>query len=138
MSDLQDQAQLFRHVIHLPALYALADGDRLFAEELLNIFTGDARHQMQRLCDAVAAQDYAEIYQAAHALKGACASVGAVTAQATCQQLERQGRVETLQDAEQHLSRLQATLDEIYAIAQAETSIPADAWEQSQVSTPSL
>jgi HPt (histidine-containing phosphotransfer) domain-containing protein len=125
------ESQLFLgQVIYLPALCTLADGDRQFAEDLLQIFVGDASRQFERLAMAVQQRHYAEIYQAAHALKGACASIGAQAAQAICATLESQGKQATCQAAEQHLAELQANLQQIKTLAAATAIIPEPVWQQ--------
>lgn len=67
-------------------------GDGELLAELAAAFHRDSPQQAERLRSAVALGDAREVTQAAHSLKGALASLGAVRARALASELEQMGK----------------------------------------------
>jgi CheY-like chemotaxis protein/HPt (histidine-containing phosphotransfer) domain-containing protein len=61
-------------------------------QELVSLFLSESQTLVQRIMTALHAQDAAAVRQAAHALKGSSASLGAKRLAAVCADLEHQGR----------------------------------------------
>jgi HPt (histidine-containing phosphotransfer) domain-containing protein len=64
-------------VIDVEFLREIIDNDREFEKELLNIFLENAQRNMAKMEEALNAGDNNSWYMAAHAFKGASASIGA-------------------------------------------------------------
>ena len=67
-------------------------GDRRLARELVTIFRADSPGLMRRIKQAGAKRNMEALAQAAHALKGALATIGAVPARETAARLEAAAR----------------------------------------------
>lgn len=63
--------------IDVEFLRSVIDDDREFEKELLTIFLENANRNIVKMEDALKAQDNNAWYMAAHAFKGAAASIGA-------------------------------------------------------------
>jgi two-component system, sensor histidine kinase and response regulator len=60
--------------------------------EVLAVFLSDAPGRLDAIDNAIRASDPQAIQRAAHALKGAAASIGAMPLQARCRELEELGK----------------------------------------------
>jgi CheY-like chemotaxis protein len=70
----------------------LSDGCPEFELELLQIFIEDSRHYLQLLQQAILQQDFVNIEQAAHHVKGASANIGASRIQHIAEAIEQRSR----------------------------------------------
>jgi two-component system sensor histidine kinase/response regulator len=64
------------------------DGDKEFASELISTFATSGEQSLQEIQDALAANDLAAAQRAAHSLKGAAGSIGAMIARSIAADLE--------------------------------------------------
>ncbi|MBD2462199.1 Hpt domain-containing protein [Oscillatoria sp. FACHB-1407] len=71
-------------------LHQIADGNTAFELELLQLFTTDTHTQIKQLRRAIALEDFLEIKQIAHHIKGASANMGITSIQTTADLLEEQ------------------------------------------------
>lgn len=76
--------------LDLEQLHRLSDHTPEFELELLKLFLEDSAVHLKTLQQAVFREDFQQIRQSAHHLKGASASVGATIVQALAEQLETQ------------------------------------------------
>ncbi len=97
----------------------LEDGSNLFLE-LVDIFVTDARAQIGTLQAALSAGDTSKLERAAHTLKSSCANIGALHMSRLCFELEKLGRVGSLegapslvQAAEQAFQKVKSALSEV-------------------------
>jgi HPt (histidine-containing phosphotransfer) domain-containing protein len=65
-----------------------ADGDREFAQELVATFAGSSNEAIAQIAAALAANDIAAVQRAAHSLKGATGSMGAMISHKLAADLE--------------------------------------------------
>jgi HPt (histidine-containing phosphotransfer) domain-containing protein len=79
-------------VFEISALVERLGGDRRLARELITIFRADAPGAMRRIKQAGAKRNMEALGQAAHALKGALATIGAGPARETAARLEAAAR----------------------------------------------
>jgi HPt (histidine-containing phosphotransfer) domain-containing protein len=73
----------------LEQLQQLSDHSLAFEQELLQIYLVDLQAQLQRLQQAVNAEDWPQVEQTTHHIKGASASVGAVNLSKLAEALEQ-------------------------------------------------
>lgn len=67
--------------------------------EVLTVFLSDAPERLDAIDTAIGAGDPQALQRAAHALKGAAGSVGAITLQARCRELEDTAKAGALDGA---------------------------------------
>jgi HPt (histidine-containing phosphotransfer) domain-containing protein len=79
-------------VFDIAQLVERLGGDRRLARELVTIFRADSPGLMRRIKQAGAKRNMEALAQAAHALKGALATIGAVPARETSARLEAAAR----------------------------------------------
>jgi PAS domain S-box-containing protein len=98
------------------------DGDSEFLHEIVQLFLNTSATQMERLAAAVAARDPAAIRDAAHAIKGAVATIGAPHACDAALRLETMGENRELEGIEAAhdalcagVARLRAALSDFIA-----------------------
>ena len=87
---------------------SLTDGDREFAEQLVQLFIDSGDAALGQIRDALAREDWPAVGRAAHSYKGSSANIHAQAASAAAARLEqaaRAGEVEQLSKLEQELSR---------------------------------
>jgi PAS domain S-box-containing protein len=65
-----------------------ADGDKEFAQELVETYAASSQESIDQIAAALAINDIAAVQRAAHSLKGASGSMGALTAHAIAADLE--------------------------------------------------
>ncbi|NJP11499.1 MAG: Hpt domain-containing protein [Leptolyngbyaceae cyanobacterium RU_5_1] len=94
-------------------LHAICDGDEEFELELLRTFAEDTQLHLAEMETAIAVQDFDQLEQQAHYIKGASANIGLMTVQATAIELEYQAHQKQLSDAFQLLSKIQHSLKEV-------------------------
>ena len=75
--------------------------------ELVELFLADAPPRLDALRGAIEAGDASSVEGIAHALKGSCANLGAVSMGATCAELEEAGRAGDLSGAPARISVLE-------------------------------
>jgi HPt (histidine-containing phosphotransfer) domain-containing protein len=83
-------------------------GEPSLLAEMVETFRGSSLGYLARLDQALAAGDAEATADAAHALKGAAAALGAQQVRAVAAELESGGRKRYLAGAEHHLARLKA------------------------------
>lgn len=86
------------------------DGDRDLLKELIDIFSGQTRQQLQILRESVAAKDAPTVRRAAHTIKGSVANFGAQPAFELAFCLEQMGADGALDQAPAALDALAAEL----------------------------
>lgn len=102
-------------------LREMAGGDASILGELLTLFESDANRLLQDLASALAAGNAPAVREAAHAIKGGAANLGAKPLADLCYQVEQKGRGGNLDGAaelaerirEQYALTCQALRDEI-------------------------
>jgi CheY-like chemotaxis protein/HPt (histidine-containing phosphotransfer) domain-containing protein len=90
-------------------------GDRGLLGELAQVFAADCPRRVADLKDAVSARDAERIHRAAHAIKGAVATLGATRARELASQLEAAGRERRLGEMAGLESALVQELEKITA-----------------------
>lgn len=76
----------------LDRLHQLSDCDQAFERELLQLYLDDTQAQVQQLLQASSKQNFLQIEQTAHHIRGASASVGAIQLEAISTKLEQQAQ----------------------------------------------
>ena len=94
-------------------LRELDDGDGAVLRELTAAFVGDAASQLDKLREGVAEGDPEVLERGAHALKGAAASIGAVTMAELCAALEGFARGRVLGEARVIVEQLDAEFNRV-------------------------
>lgn len=94
-------------------LHALSDGNAEFEFELLQLFIEDSLRHVAGLKQAIALENFSEVAQEAHHLKGASANVGAVVIQALSNQLEQEAHQQHSTQLTYLLTNLEASLKEL-------------------------
>lgn len=103
MSDAFDAEQL----------EAITGGDPEFEREILEEYLATAPHDIARLKQAAGAADAAAVSAAAHALKGASATIGAKGLAAVALELELAGKSGQLGGVAEALARLDLQWDDL-------------------------
>ncbi|MEM7350270.1 MAG: Hpt domain-containing protein [Acidobacteriota bacterium] len=75
---------------------------------ILQVYLGDAPQRLAALRQSLTAGDAAAVEQAAHALKGSSANLGAVTLADLCHEIERQSRDSPTAGTVEQLSAVEA------------------------------
>jgi CheY-like chemotaxis protein/HPt (histidine-containing phosphotransfer) domain-containing protein len=99
--------------VDLAALNALADGDAEFQQELVQTFIASGSTQLGEIREALSCNDLSRIKRAAHAVRGAGASMHAAEVKAAAERLETAAEPETSQS----LARLAQELGEAIELA---------------------
>ncbi len=86
-------------------------GDREEVKDLFNEFFDELPSRLQTLRTGLETGAPEQIDQAAHALKGSSASLGAMQVQAAALALEADARSQQLDDAPDHFAQLEAELE---------------------------
>lgn len=94
-------------------LAAITGGDTEFEREVLEEFMNSAPGDLQKLREAVAAGDAKATGAAAHAIKGASATIGAKGFAAIALQLEQSGKQARLEEAPRLFAQLEAEYAEL-------------------------
>jgi HPt (histidine-containing phosphotransfer) domain-containing protein len=94
-------------------LEAITGGDTEFEREVLEEYLNSAPADVAKVAAAVNAADAGALARAAHALKGASATIGAKGFAAIALELEHAGKAGTLGDAPAALGRLQSEFSEL-------------------------
>ena len=97
-------------------------GEPDIVREVLTVFLADAPGRVDTMREALARGDAASVERAAHALKGAAASIGAAALQISCRELEEIGKAAALGNApdlfnrvETDFARLKTAIDGLLA-----------------------
>ena len=93
--------------LNLEHLHTLSENTPEFEAELLQLFVDDSNFHLKKLEHALASQDFRQIEQIAHHLKGASANVGAMIMRRTAEALE----IQASQRRNDRLHILAATLE---------------------------
>jgi HPt (histidine-containing phosphotransfer) domain-containing protein len=96
-------------------LHQISDNNPEFELELLQLFVEDSYAHLAMLQSAIAEQNFQQIEQEAHHIKGASANVGATPMEAIASQLEQQARQHQLQSTTSFLSELEQFLRKLKA-----------------------
>ena len=97
----------------------LTDGDREFAQELVEMWEAKTTEDIATLRTCVQAGDSDTLLKVAHSLKGASANLGAVAVQGSAKELEYIGRGGDLSQAVQVLSELVEHIEQARVVYQA-------------------
>ena len=82
------------------------DGQPDVLAEVLHLFLSDASARMSAIEAAVTHRDAAALQRAAHAMKGASATIGATALQGACRRLEEMGKQQHFGDADAALTAM--------------------------------
>lgn len=99
----------FHHLDEAVALSRVG-GDFELLREVVGLFLDDYPQSLERIREAVASRDQANLERQAHSLKGSVSTFGAKQAFEAALALERQGRAGDLTSAAEELSRLEQAL----------------------------
>jgi two-component system, sensor histidine kinase and response regulator len=88
-------------------------GDRRLARELITIFRADAPGTMRRIQQAHTSQNLQALADAAHALKGALATIGAGAARQAAAELESAARAGNAASTDEPLASLAASMSRL-------------------------
>ncbi len=99
-------------------LEAITGGDTAFEREVLEEYLNSAPEDLRKIRDAVARGDAAATGSAAHALKGASATIGARGFAAIAFEMEQAGKAGDVPRAAGVLGRLEAEFVELTAVLQ--------------------
>lgn len=75
-------------IFDMEILMTSADGDRLWAEELFDIFINDTQDRMGKIGSLLESRDRAEIRSHLHTIKGAAGSIGALALKKCAYEME--------------------------------------------------
>jgi signal transduction histidine kinase/CheY-like chemotaxis protein/HPt (histidine-containing phosphotransfer) domain-containing protein len=89
------------------------DGDEQLLQELIDLFQKDCSNWLEKIRDAIAAENPRALEMAAHALKGAVGTFAAESALEAAVRLETIGRDNNLQEAEPAYRSLEAEIDRV-------------------------
>jgi two-component system, sensor histidine kinase and response regulator len=99
-----------RQIVDLQRALTQLGGDEVMLLELVEIFLREAPRWLQRLEEAVTHEDADEVFRRAHDIKGSTDIFGANAAVRAAQILERMGRDDDLDGADEALGVLKAEL----------------------------
>jgi GAF domain-containing protein/CheY-like chemotaxis protein/HPt (histidine-containing phosphotransfer) domain-containing protein len=101
--------------VNLEAALGTVEGDRTLLAELAALFVQDYRGRLAELRQALEVGDARSAERAAHTLKGAAASLGALPSRQQAGEVERAARERRLEDATAALGRLELELERVRA-----------------------
>ena len=107
-------------------LHQICEDNEEFELELLKIFVADTQPRLRRLKTAIAQQNFPQLGQEAHHIRGASANLGLVTMQSAASKLEQQASAQHLERPLDLLIELQQDLDKVrsfLAYSQTEAEI---------------
>jgi HPt (histidine-containing phosphotransfer) domain-containing protein len=93
-------------IVDMALFQLLTDGDREFAEELVEMWESKTNEDLLTLQGCIDSGDADTLLKVAHSLKGASANLGALTVQYAAKDLEHLGREGDLATAGNALSSL--------------------------------
>lgn len=99
-----------QQVIDLDRARSRVAGDEDMLRELAQIFLDESAQWLKRIEKAVADADGEALFRAAHDIKGSTEVFGADSAVSTAKTLERMGRDDALEDADETLGALKAEM----------------------------
>jgi len=102
--------------VDLALFELLTDGDREFAEELVEMWEAKTGEDLIALEKHIGDEDADTLLRVAHSLKGASANLGAVGVQEAAKTLEYLGRGGELASAETALQNLKIQIEEAKAV----------------------
>jgi HPt (histidine-containing phosphotransfer) domain-containing protein len=97
-------------------LDAITGGDAEFEREVLEEYVASAPRDVEKLRNAIASGDAAATGAAAHALKGASATIGAKSFAAIALELEHAGKKNDLANAPEAMARLDADFAQLMTL----------------------
>jgi len=102
-------------VLDLQLALSRVGGDKQLLREIAVLFNEECPRAFAEIQEAVARGDAAKLENAAHALKGSVANFGARNAVEAAFSLERMGRANQLNEAEEMLRKLESALSAVCA-----------------------
>ena len=118
MSQTPDSNILDMHVVEALRELGGADDPGLF-DEVVELFLTDAKANVDKLVQALAARDAKTLHHVAHAMKSSSANVGAMRLSKLCFEIEKLGRAGTCDGAEGLVSETKRHFDEVGAALDA-------------------
>ncbi|MDX2213255.1 MAG: Hpt domain-containing protein [Oculatellaceae cyanobacterium bins.114] len=94
-------------------LHQITDDNPAFEVELLKLFMADTHTQIKSLKRAIALEDFFEVEQIAHHIKGASANIGVTPIHLTASSLEEQAFCKEVATIDQFTENLEQTLDQL-------------------------
>ena len=96
-------------------LHQISHGNEELEQELLQIFVEDTEAYLEELKQGLSVNDVVKVSRQAHTIKGASGNVGVTSMQEVAAELERQARMESLEDAPELVAELEELLDAVRA-----------------------
>ena len=96
------------------AALARAEGDSAFLRELVGVFLKDAAERLAAIHEAIEQADQGALVRAAHSLRGAAASIGAVAAARAAQHLEEVAGDDDRQQINAAVEGLEAAVEQLH------------------------
>ena len=103
-------------LINWSYLEQVSGGNKDFEQELLQAFVQMMIPRIQSLKAAVVNQDFQQVERIAHNIKGSSTSSGILTLEAVTSELEKQGRSQTLNQADRLLTELEVEFERVQAL----------------------
>ena len=100
----------------LNSIKALADGDDDFFRELTDLFFERAPALLNEMQQALSSKDATQFERSSHALKGSSGNLGAMRMMKVCEEMERIGRENVIEQAE----GLMPMLVDLYSATEAQ------------------
>ncbi|MBN2246155.1 MAG: Hpt domain-containing protein [Candidatus Aminicenantes bacterium] len=97
--------------IHLESALDRTGNDEEFLYELINIYVDDYEEKYQELKSAIEQEDYSQIQEIGHSLKGSSANLSLTYMQAASLDMEMAGREKNIKQAEEALNKLKAEFE---------------------------
>lgn len=85
--------------------------DEDFLYELINIYVDDYEEKQQELKTAIEQEDYSQIQEIGHSLKGSSANLSLTYMQAASLDMEMAGREKDIQKAQESLKKLESEFE---------------------------
>lgn len=109
--------------LDLAFLHRLSDHSPEFERELLQLFITDSQVHLERLKQAVGQQDFGEIEQQAHHIKGSSANVGAIVMRTAAAHLEAQAVIKQAEPMQPLVDQIEASLQQIQRFCTQQAAI---------------
>jgi HPt (histidine-containing phosphotransfer) domain-containing protein len=107
--------------VDLEQLTASSGGDPAFERELIATFLDESATALEQVAIGLRTRDGRAVQAQAHLLEGSCRSLGAELLATLCGEMERHGRLGTLDDAQAVLAEARRELEHVRAVLGART-----------------
>jgi PAS domain S-box-containing protein len=107
------RASLLSGLIDWNHLHQICENSEEFERELLQIFVTDTQPRLQLIAAAIVEENFPQLRQEAHHIRGASANLGLVTMRLAAGKLEQQASDRHFDHPLDHLAELQQALDQV-------------------------